>query len=305
MNAEELSSQAAEGRSDAQRVASVSFKEPVELEVGTSGTKAPDERKASESILSDRVRKGRGESERKKGEESRRRSQSIAAKGEEVPRSLPGLGDSTSTEPTLETQTTGRKKVARAGELKKSTSEGKGKGNVGSSHRKVSREEGARITGLESATRELKALIRDITKKVNEDEGYENMMLSTLGKMRIHKVTDLWEQFAGAEKDSGRVRFFRNWFQDQSEGHLLSSTALRLLQHTGPKQQAYEQRWLKEEEKREKEHRAQQAIVDARDKKKWEKKREVAAAGHKDTLRRKTKKRERGSGTDDLASETP
>ena len=305
MKSEDLDSPAEEGRSDDQRVSSVSFKEPVDLEVGTAATKVSDGRKANESKLPDRARKEKGESERKKREERRMRSQSIAAKGEEVPRSLPGLGDSTSTEPTLETQTTGRKKVARAGELKKSTSEGKGKGNVGSSHRKVSREEGARITGLESATRELKALIRDITKKVNEDEGYENMMLSTLGKMRIHKVTDLWEQFAGAEKDSGRVRFFRNWFQDQSKGHLLSSTALRLLQHTGPKQQAYEQRWLREEEKREKEHRAQQAIVDARDKKKWEKKREVAAAGHQDTLRRKTKKREGGSGTEDLASETP
>jgi hypothetical protein len=284
-------------------VSSVSFKEPVDLEIGTAATKVSDGRKANESKLPDRARKEKGESERKKREERRMRSQSIAAKGEEASPPLPIPGDRTSTETTSETQSTERKKGARAGELKISTRKGEGQDSAGPPHRDEPREEDARITGLKSATRELKALIRAITKELKEGEGYEDMMLSTLGKMKIHKVTDLWEQFAGAEKDTGRVRFFRNWFEDQSKGHLLSPTALKLLQHTGPKQQAYEQRWLREEKKREKDHQEQRVVAAARAKEKREKKREAAAAGHKGPLRRKSEKHEGGSSTDVVAAE--
>ena len=303
MKTEDPDSPAAEGRSDDQRVSSVSFKEPVDLEIGTAATKVSDGRKANESKLPDRARKEKGESERKKREERRMRSQSIAAKGEEASPPLPIPGDRTSTETTSETQSTERKKSARAGELKSSTRKGEGQDSAGPPHRDEPREEDARITGLKSATRELKALIRAITKELKEGEGYEDMMLSTLGKMKIHKVTDLWEQFAGAEKDTGRVRFFRNWFEDQSKGHLLSPTALKLLQHTGPKQQAYEQRWLREEKKREKDHQEQRVVAAARAKEKREKKREAAAAGHKGPLRRKSEKHEGGSSTDVVAAE--
>lgn len=305
MKTEDLYSAAAEGRSDDQRVSSVSFKEPVDLEIGTAAPKVSDGRKANESKLPDQTRKEKVESERKKREERRMRSQSIAAKGEEAPRPLPSPGDRTSTETTSETQSTERKKGARDGELKISTRKGKGKDSAGPPHRHEPREEDARITGLKSATRELKALIRAITKELKEGDGYEDMMLSTLGKMQIHKVTDLWEQFAGAEKDSGKVRFFRNWFEDQSKGRLLSPTALKLLQHTGPKQQAYEQRWLREEEKREKKHQEQQVVAAGRAKEKLEKKREAAAAGHKGPLKRKSEKREGESSTDVVAAEIP
>ena len=64
------------------------------------------------------------------------------------------------------------------------------------------------------------------------------------------------------------VPFFRHWFEDQSEGQLLTPTALRLLQHTGPKQRAFEKRWMEMKEREEKEHMAHQEDAVARANKK-------------------------------------
>ena len=165
--------------------------------------------------------------------------------------------------------------------------------------------EDARINGLQSPTRELKELVRSITKEVNEGEKYEDLMLSTFAKMRIHKITDLWEHFAGSGKDSRVVPFFRHWFQDQSEGQLLTPTALRLLQHTGPKQRAFEKRWMEMKEREEKEHKAHQEDAVARANKKWEKKREAAVAGRAASPRRKTEKKEQRSSTEEAGPEVP
>ena len=302
---EDPRSEASEAHTADQRAASVSFKEPLALEVGTATLEEMDDSRTNKVALPALSRKKREESSRKKAEEKRRKGQSIAVRGDKSARPPISGGDRKSEETKSKTESRGRKKVAKTGDPKERSVEGAGTGNTGVPPPPDRSGEDARITGLQSATRELKELVRSITKEVNEGEKYEDLMLSTFAKMRIHKITDLWENFAGSGKDSRVVPFFRHWFQDQSEGQLLTPTALRLLRHTGPKQRAYEKRWMELKEKEEKEHKAHQDDAAAQAKKKWEKKREAAAAVRAASPRGKTGKKEEKSNAEDAGPGVP
>ena len=176
---------------------------------------------------------------------------------------------------------------------------------TGRPHQPEQARENARNAGLKSANEDLKALIRSLTEELNEEESYEDMVLSTLAKMGIQKVTDLWAQFAGSGKDSRIVGLFRHWFEDQSGGHLLTPTAVRVLQHTGPKQRAFERSWMEGKKRQAKENEEKRKVADARAKKKLEKRRAAAAAGHAAPHGRETEKKEGGPNLENTASEVP